>query len=88
MRLTPEQRTRIQPIVQRNIDELTKAWRQSILGSREIVERMEREIAAELTPEQRDVAQGVVSQLTDQIRNVVQDMIYQRLARRRSVFLG
>ncbi len=53
LKLTPEQRTHIQPIVQRNIDELTKAWRQSILGSREIVERMEREIAAELTPEQR-----------------------------------
>lgn len=30
----------------------------------------------------------LVSQLTDQIRNVVQDMIYQRLDQRRSVFLG
>lgn len=30
----------------------------------------------------------LVSQLTDQVRNVVQDMIYQRLAQRRSVFLG
>ena len=30
----------------------------------------------------------LVSQLTDQVRNVVQDMIYQRLAERRSVFLG
>jgi 1-acyl-sn-glycerol-3-phosphate acyltransferase len=30
----------------------------------------------------------VVSQLTDQVRNVVQDMIYRRLAQRRSVFLG
>ncbi len=53
LKLTPEQRERIQPIVQRNLDELTKAWRQSIFGSREIVERMEREIATELTPQQR-----------------------------------
>lgn len=30
----------------------------------------------------------LVSQLTDQVRNVVQDMIYTRLAQRKSVFLG
>lgn len=30
----------------------------------------------------------LVSQLTDHVRNVVQDMIHQRLAERRSVFLG
>jgi 1-acyl-sn-glycerol-3-phosphate acyltransferase len=30
----------------------------------------------------------LVSQLTDQVRNVVQDMIHQRLAERRSVFRG
>jgi 1-acyl-sn-glycerol-3-phosphate acyltransferase len=30
----------------------------------------------------------LVSQLTDQVRNVVQDMIYARLAQRRSVFFG
>lgn len=31
---------------------------------------------------------SLVSQLTDQVRNVVQDMILNRLSRRRSVFLG
>lgn len=30
----------------------------------------------------------LVSQLTDQVRNIVQEMIYERLAQRRSVFLG
>jgi 1-acyl-sn-glycerol-3-phosphate acyltransferase len=30
----------------------------------------------------------LISQLTDQVRNVVQEMIYSRLAQRRSVFLG
>jgi 1-acyl-sn-glycerol-3-phosphate acyltransferase len=30
----------------------------------------------------------LVSQTTDQVRNIVQEMIHQRLARRRSVFLG
>jgi 1-acyl-sn-glycerol-3-phosphate acyltransferase len=31
---------------------------------------------------------ALVSQLTDQVRNTVQEMVYDRLARRRSVFLG
>jgi hypothetical protein len=30
----------------------------------------------------------LVSQLTDQVRNVVQQMIYDRLGQRRSVFFG
>lgn len=30
----------------------------------------------------------VVPQLTDQVRNIIQDMLYQRLAQRRNVFLG
>ena len=30
----------------------------------------------------------LVSQLTDQVRNIVQNMILQRLAQRRSVFFG
>ncbi len=53
LKLTPEQKARIRPIVQRYTGELTKAWRQSMSQSREIIERMEKEIGAELTPEQR-----------------------------------
>ncbi|MDX1662995.1 MAG: lysophospholipid acyltransferase family protein [Candidatus Promineifilaceae bacterium] len=30
----------------------------------------------------------LVSQLTDQVRNIIQEMIYERLAERRSIFLG
>jgi|GEM_PF-298786 len=30
----------------------------------------------------------LVSQLTDQVRNIVQEMLYERLAQRRSIFLG
>jgi hypothetical protein len=30
----------------------------------------------------------LVSQLTDQVRNIVQEMIFARLAQRKSVFLG
>jgi hypothetical protein len=31
---------------------------------------------------------ALVSELTDQVRNTVQDMVYSRLAQRRSVFFG
>ena len=30
----------------------------------------------------------LVSQLTDQVRNIIQQMIHDRLAQRRNVFLG
>jgi hypothetical protein len=30
----------------------------------------------------------LISQITDQVRNTIQDMVYDRLAQRRSVFLG
>jgi Spy/CpxP family protein refolding chaperone len=53
LKLTPEQTERIQPIIKRNIEELTKLRRQSMRASHDIVERMEAEITAVLTPEQR-----------------------------------
>lgn len=31
---------------------------------------------------------GLVSELTDQVRNVIQEMLYERLAQRRNIFLG
>ncbi len=38
----------------------------------------------------RDAAHNLVliSQLSDQVRNIIQDMIYERLAKRRSIFFG
>jgi len=71
--LTPEQRQRIQPIVERNIDELTQAWRQSMVGSREIVEKMEREIGAELTPEQRARLEKFVQERHDRFKKMMQE---------------
>jgi Spy/CpxP family protein refolding chaperone len=49
VQLTPEQKERIKPIVAANIDEMLKLRRQAL----DIVDRMEKQIAAELTPEQR-----------------------------------
>jgi uncharacterized membrane protein len=52
-RLTPEQKEHIKPIVKRNIEELYKLRHQSMLTAHGILERMETDIAAQLTPEQR-----------------------------------
>ena len=51
--LTPAQKARIEPMLKRDIEELAKLRRQWFRTSREILERKEAEIAAELTPEQR-----------------------------------
>ena len=53
LQLTPEQKERIQPIVKRDIEELTKLSRQSMRTVHGILERMETDIMAQLTPEQR-----------------------------------
>ena len=39
-------------------------------------------------PEKSEQNLMLVSQLTDQVRNIVQKMIFQRLAQRRSIFFG
>ncbi len=49
VQLTPEQQERIKPIVAANIDELLKLRRQAI----DILDRMGKQIAGQLTPEQR-----------------------------------
>ena len=67
--LTPEQKARIRPIVQRHIDELMKSWRQSIAASREVIDRMQREIAAELTPEQRAHLEKFLQERREHVRS-------------------
>ena len=49
VQLTPEEKERIKPIVTANIEELLKVRRQAF----DILDRMGKQIAAELTPEQR-----------------------------------
>jgi Spy/CpxP family protein refolding chaperone len=53
LELTPEQKVHIQPIVQRTIEELDKLRRQSMPAVHGILERMETDVAKQLTPEQR-----------------------------------
>lgn len=51
--LTPQQEELIKPIVRVNVEELINLRRQSMRSTRDILERLENEIAAVLTPEQK-----------------------------------
>jgi Spy/CpxP family protein refolding chaperone len=52
LQLTPEQIDRIRPIMKREGDELAKLREHGMRETRAILERLEKQIAAELTPEQ------------------------------------
>lgn len=53
LELNPEQVEKLRPIIRRNMEELGRLRSDCVKDSRVVVERMEREIAAQLTPEQR-----------------------------------
>jgi hypothetical protein len=74
--LTPEQTERIKPIVRENIDDLVKLRRQAF----DVIDRMGKQIAAELTPEQR----VKYEQILQARREARQQAHEQRNARRRA----
>jgi len=51
--LKPEQQDALRPIIKRNVDELNRLRSTSMAETKLILERMEREVAEKLTPEQR-----------------------------------
>ncbi|MBL9214349.1 MAG: hypothetical protein JNG83_02620 [Opitutaceae bacterium] len=53
LELTPAQEEQVKPIVRRNMEELNRVRASSLAETRQVFERMEREIAAQLTPEQK-----------------------------------
>lgn len=51
--LTPEQQEQVRPIVRRNMEQLNRIRNQSMAETQTVVEGMQRDISAQLTPEQR-----------------------------------
>lgn len=51
--LQPEQLEQLRPIVRRNMEELKRLRASAMAETRSVMERMEREVAEKLTPEQR-----------------------------------
>ena len=72
LQLTPAQMERVQPIVKRNVEELTKLSRQSMHTVHEMLERMETEIGAELTPDQRTKYEQILKERRE-VRRRMQD---------------
>ena len=76
VKLTPEQTERIKPIVKANVEDLVKLRRQAF----DIIDRMEKQIAAELTPEQRTRYEQILKEHREMRRQTHE----QRNARRRT----
>jgi Spy/CpxP family protein refolding chaperone len=73
LNLTPQQKERVAPIVKRGTEELVKWHRQSLRASREVLERMEKDIAAELTPEQRTKFEQYLNARRERIRRLMSE---------------
>ncbi|MBA3850173.1 MAG: hypothetical protein C0502_09290 [Opitutus sp.] len=77
--LTPDQVGRLKPIVRRDVEDLNRLRQQSFSETRRILERMERDIAAVLAPEQK----RKFEQLNRDLRERARRMFEQRRNERR-----
>ncbi len=68
--LTPEQIDRLKPIVRRDVEDLNRLRQQSFQETRRILERMERDIAAVLTPEQKRKFEDLNKEMRDRARRM------------------
>ena len=71
--LRPEQVELIRPILRRNMDELTRVRTESMTEARVIIRRMEQEISAQLTPEQRVKYDLLNQELRERVRRFMPD---------------
>lgn len=70
LHLTPEQVERLKPIMRRDMEALGKVRAQSLQDARAIIERMERDIAAVLTPDQRTEFERLSGELRERTRRM------------------
>jgi len=70
--LTPQQVEVLAPIVKRNVEELARFRQESIAQTRSLVERMEREISAQLTPEQRQKYEKLNEERRERLRRAIE----------------
>ena len=68
LELTPAQVDRIRPIMKREGEELSRLREQGFRETRIILERMEKDISAELTPEQRPKFDELNKEIRERIR--------------------
>lgn len=68
LELTPEQQTKIKPLVDRAAGELHQVRRKAWTESQAILERIDKEITAELTPAQRATFEKLQNEQRERIR--------------------
>ncbi|MDQ5979718.1 MAG: hypothetical protein QG602_2693 [Verrucomicrobiota bacterium] len=71
LELTSEQVEKLKPIVHRNMEEIGRLRSDSVKETRSVFERMEREIAAQLTPEQRAKFEEFNRQKRERLRKLM-----------------
>lgn len=71
--LKPEQLEKINPIEQRTIEELRKTRRESQRTTEQIIEKMQEEVAATLTPEQRVKFDELVAKSRERMQNFLRE---------------
>ena len=71
--LTSDEKRRIEPIVQRNVELLTAEWRRSMTQSRGIVEQMEKDIGAQLTPEKQARLEKFLKERRERFRKMMRE---------------
>lgn len=77
--LTAEQLERLKPIVRRDVDELNKLRQQGFQDTRRILERMEKDIAAVLTPEQKEKFEKLNAEMRERARRAFEMRRSERL---------
>jgi Spy/CpxP family protein refolding chaperone len=70
--LTPEQLDRLKPIIRRDVEDMNRLRQQGFQETRRILERMEKDIAAVLTPEQREKFQKLNAEMRERARRMIE----------------
>lgn len=72
LNLTPEQIERLKPIVRRDVEDMNRLRQQGFQETRRILERMERDIAAVLTPEQKAKFEKLNEEMRERARRMME----------------
>jgi hypothetical protein len=71
--LTPEQQEKIKPLITRGAEELRQLRRTAWTTSQAVIERMEGEIAAQLTPDQKVKFDQMLAEQRERLKHFLED---------------
>lgn len=71
--LTPEQVEKVKPILRHNFADLKKIRDDTLAASRTVIERMEHDVAEQLTPEQQEKYEQLKKESRERFRRMIPD---------------